>query len=316
MSRRFTFALLVLSLVMGAALWSPATVTAAPGKSPDDRVLVVTANLREAYPDGNDLQNDGDMRVFVKRLLAQVPFAPDVLLLQEVRKQSATFVARHLSRKTGRSYAAVVKPPRDIITEEQGRSVHTETAIVLNRSTMLPISRGGYIRTSYERADAAPGQKVNVKRHAHIAAEERSTGTKIAIMSLRFVHITDLRSREVSFRYRYRWSNQVARFIARRYPATATGMRVIGGDFNAVRCLNNDPRSCREAGFWKLMTGDRYSYLEALFHSGLATGVDYIFARNDVVDAGFDRNYNADRAERGLQPYYSDHRFRWGVITP
>ncbi len=289
---------------------------AAPGKSPDDRVLIVAVNLREAYPDGDDLQNYGDMRIFVKRLLDQVPFAPDVLLLQEVRKQSATFIARHLSRKTGRSYVAAVKPPSDIITEERGRSVHTETAILLNRDTMVARTRGGYIRTTYDRSDSAPGKKVNVKRHAHIVAAERSTGTKIALMSLRFVHISDLRSREVSFKYRYRWSNTVARFIAKRYPATRKGMRVIGGDFNAVRCINNDPRSCRPAGFWKLLTGDRYAYIDALTHSGLATGVDFIFARNDVVDAGFDRAYDPNRAERGLQPYYSDHRFLWGVVSP
>lgn len=315
MSKRFTFAVLVLLVVVGAAL-STSPVSAGGGKSPDGQVLVVTANLKEAYPDGNDLQRTGDMRVFVTRLLDQTPFAPDVLHLQEVRRQSAVFVARVLSNRTGRSYIVAVKPPRDIITEEGGQSVHTDTAIILNRATMVARSKPGYIRTTYDRSESAPGKKVIVRRQAHIAAEERATGTTIASMSLRFAHISDLRSRDVSFRLRYQWSNQMAGFIDRRYPATAQTMRVIAGDFNAVRCMNGDPRNCREAGFWKLMTGDRYNYKEALFRSGLATGVDYIFIRDDVADAGFDRNYDADRAERGLEPYYSDHRFRWAVVTP
>lgn len=313
MPRKATLALLVPAL-LAAALVAPAPVGALPATSPDRQVLVVTANLREAYASGNDLRDNSDMKVFVRRLLEHARYLPDVLLLQEVRRQSTNFVARHMSRKTGRDYVAVVKPPWDIMKEENGTLVHTETAIVINRSTMARKSRGGYIRTTYDRRDAAPGTRVNVKRHAHIAAAERSSGTRIALMSLRFAHNNDLRSASLGQAYRYKWSNKVASFIASKYPGTARAMRVIGGDFNAARCVTKNP--CREAAFWKLLTGDRYRYIDAMHHVGEWDGVDFIFARQQVVAGAIDRTYNADRAERGLEPYYSDHKFRWGVIGP
>ena len=300
---RRTWVTLLASLTVTAAMVVPTELAAAPGTSPDGRVLVVTANLREAYPDGGDLADDGDMRLFVRTLLSKVPFKPDVLLVQEVSRQSSKFVARFLSQKTGKRYIAAVKPD-DVVVQEQTRTVHTETAIILNTSTMAKKSKGGYIRLTYDRDDAEAGRRVNVRRQAHILAAERSSGTKIALMNVRFENRVEIRD-SADWSYRTKWTNRIAKFMNRRYSSTKDEMRAIGGDFNVPRCRSgNTP--CRKARWYKLITGDHFDYVDAFNRPGLFTGVDIIFARQRSPDAGLDN---------GNRPY-SDHRFRWAVVVP
>ena len=56
-------------------------------ESPVDELLVVSANLQEAFDDA-DVRDTKDIAGFSGRLLRQVPYKPDVLLLQEVRLSS------------------------------------------------------------------------------------------------------------------------------------------------------------------------------------------------------------------------------------
>jgi hypothetical protein len=82
-------------------------------------------------------------------------------------------------------------------------------------------------------------------------------------------------------------------------------MRAIGGDFNVGRCLKgNTP--CKEAGWYKLITGDKFNYVDAFERPGMWTGVDIIFARDSSPDAGLDTGTKQ----------YSDHRFRWAIVSP
>lgn len=294
---------LPLFLIASALVAAPLEVASAPATSPDRQVLIVTANLKEGYPSGDDLSNRGDMKLFVRTLLGKVPFAPDVLLLQEVNGKSASFVARFLSRKVGDRYIAPVKP-KTVVVNKTGYDVHTETAIVLNSDTMSKRSKGGYIGLTYERKHTEPGYEKNVRRQAHLMAKEKSSGVLIALMSIRFENRVVIRD-SADWSYRYAWTKRVATFLKKRYERTANAMRAIGGDFNTGRCLSgNTP--CKEAGWYKLITGDRFNYVDAHKRPGMWTGVDMIFARQSSPDAGLDTSSKA----------YSDHRFRWAIVSP
>ena len=285
--------------------------------TPEGQILVVTANLREGYPNGNDLSNRDDMDVFVRRLLGQTPYAPDILLLQEINGPSSSYVARRMTKKTGDQYMVALKPPADVMAEGPGTSlIHTQNAVVINRESMAKVTNGGWVKTTYDQSDAAPGSRIATMRQGHVLVKERITNDKVGVMSLRFAHASVMRSKSVSYEYRRSWAKKVASAMSRKYRERASGFMVIAGDFNAGRCLNDKPRHCDEAGFWKVLTGN-WGYKEVLFEEGLPQGVDYLFARAaQVFQAGLDASYDSAAAEAGREPYYSDHRFRWGIIGP
>src|SRR5687768_17287391 len=90
--------MLVLVSVLGGALSSPSAAQAS-AHSPPGQLLVVATNLLEAW--GDEANNNSEMDIYVSRLLNQVPYLPDVLLLQEVKYRSARYVKNLLTRETG-----------------------------------------------------------------------------------------------------------------------------------------------------------------------------------------------------------------------
>src|SRR3972149_2222495 len=92
-SRRHRSAVLstVLCLLGSLVALASPPARAALNDTPDDRVLIVTTNLQEAYGD-SDVGNLRDMRNYVDRLLKLVPNNPDVLNLQEITVKGARFV--------------------------------------------------------------------------------------------------------------------------------------------------------------------------------------------------------------------------------
>ena len=94
-------------LVLSALAPTPAPALRAKERTPDDSVMVVTANLREAWS-YSDVQSHWDMDKFVNRVLDEFRYRPDILALQEVRRASAKYVARKLSGKSGQRYQVVI----------------------------------------------------------------------------------------------------------------------------------------------------------------------------------------------------------------
>jgi endonuclease/exonuclease/phosphatase family metal-dependent hydrolase len=277
-----------LVVVAAASVLATSLLSASSEPASDSHgLLVVTANLREAY-DKQDLADMHEMVVFTARLLDRVPRDPDILLLQEVRHSSAAFVARLLTKATGARFTVVVDPGRRPARRLPSRSVFRNTAIVINRETTRALAQGGFIGNAHGR---------RVGKNAYTLVTRRGASTKIALMSL---HLMPHRSLATK-----RWVVKDASLLRRKYPDA--DLKVMAGDFNADRCLEFKP-NCLLAPFYRELVRDRpYIDVVRAVAARRRGGVDYIFASGRPIAAGVD----LDGKGR-----YSDHVFRWGITAP
>ncbi|MCA1703273.1 MAG: hypothetical protein LC808_08415, partial [Actinobacteria bacterium] len=134
--------------------------------TPDREIVTVIANLNKAYGaihEGKSIHDMTSVKAFVTRALQMTPSFPDVVLLQELRKEGAAAAAKFFTDKTNQKYIVAVGPPRNHPTlDYPGKQVHTETAILLNTVTMKKASAGGFIKSSYSHSQSS-GSKVKVK---------------------------------------------------------------------------------------------------------------------------------------------------------
>ncbi|MDQ3957135.1 MAG: endonuclease/exonuclease/phosphatase family protein [Actinomycetota bacterium] len=296
----------VLLALLTASSPAPTLVSAAPGVSPQGRVLVVTANLQEAF-NASDLRNMSEIGVFVPRLLGMLPYRPDVLLLQDVRKKAVVKTAELLTKKTGDRY----KIGQRLRTEPWQKLPNnvwysTETAVVFNSATMEMKGRSGFVRIRNPWGNPK-GDYVEYKGQAYFGAVERAGGAEVGVMS---VHLPKepVENRTTAKRFAP-WIERLATFMEKRYP---NATRIIGGDFNQTRCLGKDP--CEYSPFWKKLTSKAFGYTDALwtiqepkhYTRRLPLGVDLIFSTGDVRDAGGD--------VKNPPVFYSDHRFFWADL--
>ncbi|HEX3327320.1 MAG TPA: hypothetical protein VHV50_10025 [Actinomycetota bacterium] len=290
------------------------SLSSASATSPSGKVLVVTSNLRAAWG------NQGDMRVrmgrYVGRLLNQAPWYPDVLLLQEVKRNSAERVASLLSARTGDNYVVAVRPPKIPWRETPKIRTETDSGIVINRTTTKKLDHGGYISLTFKRSDAAyPSKRVEVNQHARLSVQEISSGLKLSVASVHFQYQL-LKNRALRRTYQKKWAEKVTKKLETKYPGT---LRTVGGDFNQERCLHpgGGILTCKRSPFWKVFV-DRHHYLDSIYkvwrdgrkHLGLG-GVDFIFTKGNPVNAKTDRSYN----KKARATFYSDHRFVWATIS-
>lgn len=288
-------------------------------RSPSRELLVVTANLDEVFLP-QDVAHSHDMLVFAHRVRYGVSSAPDVVLLQEVTRSVAKEVAVRLSREIGKKYTVAIAPGPVAWHQVGDKMYATETAILLNSSTMRRLGRGHYLTNTYALNDTAPGIPNTRKGVAYVLAQQRSTGIKYSIASLHFVPNWNFKSPAVSYEYKRQWAARVVHIVKMHYPSS---IPVIGGDFNSPRCLNRSARDCVPAPFWSLMTSGLhfhdtlYTYGEqiGLGHLPAKPGVDFIFTKTGTAAAGSDYTYTkADQADP--TKFYSDHQFHWALIGP
>lgn len=280
--------------------------------SPDGQLLVVTTNLQEAWQ--NEANDNSEMRNYVSRLLDQVPFIPDVLLLQEVKLKSARFVKDLLTKQTGDVFGFGWKPPVQPWTQNPGRRWEMDNGILINTETVRKLDTGGWIDLTYKREHAADKvERVETTRHARVSVGERQGDLKLAGTSvhLQYGHLLE----RYDTQYQNAWTDKLATTMANKYP---DAVRVIAGDFNKDRCVgSSDVRSCEKSPFWDNLTSTPYSYDDALYRAfrngkegvGLG-GVDFIFTTGRIVDAGSDTSYDKSNSAT----FYSDHRFFWALI--
>ncbi|MDQ3877818.1 MAG: hypothetical protein M3290_05640 [Actinomycetota bacterium] len=286
-------------------------------RAPSHDLVVVTANLDEVFVP-QDVAHGHDMLVFAHRVRFGVSSAPDVVLLQEVTRSVAKEVAMRLSREIGKKYVVAVAPGPVAWHQVGDKMFATETAILLNSSTMRRLGRGGYITNTYAAKDTAPGIPNTRKGVAYALAQQRSTGTKYALASLHFVPNWNFSSHDVSYEYKRQWSARVAHIVKTKYP---TAVPIIGGDFNSPRCLNKSSEDCIQAPFWRLMTSGLhfsdtlYAYGQqiGMGHVPAKPGVDFIFTKAGTTAAGSDYTYT-DQNGADPQKFYSDHQFHWAQI--
>ena len=288
---------------------------AGPSKSPRNEILVVTANVREAW-EPRDVREAWDMKNFVSRIVPLLPYKPDVLLLQEVTARSAATIAKLLGRATGNRFAVVVKPWA-VAQRRDGRMLYKrDTAIVINLATMQETKQGGYLTHRYARSDAVRGKPVQVVQTAYTVVHERKGRFDLPVSSSHFVtRRGTLRTETLDRRYRLRWSRDIAARL-RRFGSRRKLLRVAGGDFNAERCwVEDEAGTCTKfLPWWKFMT-ETSSYSDALRERINVGGIDYVFGRGNIIRAGLDRTWTqAQRLAHDAPDFYSDHRFRWALV--
>jgi hypothetical protein len=288
-SRCLASAALVLAAVGGGTHAAPLAPSGRTSADPAvNEVLVVTSNLREGFNE-RDVRNMKEVRVFVGRVLEQVPYPPDALLLQEVRSKSAHYVAKVLTRRTQDRYRVAVDAARNPWRKKGGHVIKADTAIVMNATTMTKSGSSGYVTTVWDPVGRPPEHKKN----ARIQLGERASSMRVSLAS---VHIPKASAPSAS--------RKLAKEMRRIYSSDSREhFRVLGGDFNQNSFHDGKPTS-----FWKVLT-KRYGYLDSLWAFKRQKGVDFIFSWRTALGAGWDSRYR-----QGRDRFYSDHAFRWAKI--
>jgi hypothetical protein len=308
-----------LIVTAGVALGALSTTSIAgtpSDHSPPDQMLVVTTNVQEAWGGTtNDMRNMSELDNYVRRLLNQVPFHPDVVLLQEVRRKSAKYIKNLLTDATGDAYGWGWTPPRRPWTQNPQRRWEMDSGILINTETTRKLDQGGWIDLTYKRSQASDRSiRVETTRHARVSVAERDGDMSLGAASVHLQYGRMMARYED--RYQVAWTDKIASTLMNRYPSTT---RTFGGDFNQDRCEGqSDVRNCRRAPFWANVTTDPWNYDDMLYRAFLdgdngvgLGGVDFIFTRGTTVSAGSDTSYD----KNDPQQFYSDHRFFWGVVS-
>ena len=289
---------LLVALLMSLAGGRPSQA-AAPG------LLVVTANLQEAFDD-RDMASHSEMSVFVDRLLERIGRTPDVLLLQDVRRSAVRVVIDRLEARAGATFGIGQSLPALPGLKEGDKWISVETAILFNTSTMSMPSRGGFTRV--RNPWGFHDKYVEYKSQAFAGLNHETSGAKLAFMSVHLpkppskTHANSLKTKA--------WVEQLANFMKNRFD---TRTPIIGGDFNQTRCVDKDP--CAESPYWRQL--NQMGYTEAVstaqqrlhWTDRIQLGVDYIFTRSgasSVVNGSGDVN---------PPQFYSDHRFFWAELS-
>ena len=289
---------------------------AGPRNTDSGEILVVTANVEEGYEmEGGDLKDHFELANFAERIKNVIPEIPDVVLLQEVNHETSFLIARRLTAQLGQKFIVAVRPIRESTQEFPDKKVKTETAIVLNATTMSIADRGGFITTSYPKSASVPGERVSVKNHAFMLATEKATGIKVPLVSVHFAMVKLFKSKALSNYHRGRWAKQIETKMAKKYNANSPErVTMIGGDFNAGRCYTGEFKTCKYADFYKILTSEPRKYTDSFDALGLPAGVDNLFTSGTPLRGNWDEH--GSFPERDRARYYSDHRFRWTVMAP
>jgi endonuclease/exonuclease/phosphatase family metal-dependent hydrolase len=289
-------------------------------------MLVVSANLQEGRK--NPTHPD-QIRRFARRLRRLLPFAPDVLLLQEVTEESASVAATMLGDVTEFNYGVQRGPVGlGVVTPDETQEVIADTAIIVNDDSTRVRDPGGFIATSYDPSDGIPGMPRRTKEHAYLLASKRGENSRIALVSIHFVVSKFLEPFSVGFCYKRDWTHQIVDQIEASYPRT-DHLHVIAGDFNNRRCMEfPETVNCEPWPYWHAFVnklkykdavltihGTSDADIQAQYQQGprsVRSRIDFIFTTARVIDASHDSEYVAGPDDPG---FYSDHPLLWSLIS-
>ncbi|MFZ5475984.1 MAG: hypothetical protein ACOZNI_04355, partial [Myxococcota bacterium] len=299
------------------------------------QMLVLAANMKEASS-ADDVDEHADMKEFARRVRTEVPYAPDVVLLQEVVADSAAYVAEKLEDETGHAYVVAIGPEEDTTVESgDDYQIKRDVAVLYNDTTMKVATHdggadeGGFLSHWYNADEnATTGEKRNIKQSAFIYLKKDGIeDTKFGFVSVHFATSENLASEEVALEKKGEWSAEVVTEIEGRY-TYADGF-VLGGDFNNRRCEEKpETIDCEPTAAWSVLV-DAYDYLDAVFDlygssneslwsqyrkadECVTKRIDYLFVKGRVLAGSHDVDYA--RVDEGADGFYSDHRFLWALV--
>ncbi|MGH2946391.1 MAG: endonuclease/exonuclease/phosphatase family protein [Solirubrobacteraceae bacterium] len=310
---------------------APGLARAALHESPPGQALVVDANLQEAFQ-LPDVEDPTDVRNFVRAIGEHVPyrFAPDVVLLQEIRRGSAQNVADALGEAYGHRYAIAVDPGETPWVVDGARR---DTTVVYDATTMRVEGDGGFVRTTNREGEE--------KDNAHALLEERRGGLRVPVISLHWAHRGDPVAH----------ARDMVALLDAEYPSPSRRqVEVVAGDFNVKRCVGGpswktEELACPQQAWYELFTAE-HGFTDAVLSASPeeipqaqrddVARIDFLFARGAVLDAGSDlatkrelgrheqcAGVNDDyfkpgRGSQAPEPcrslFYTDHRLVWGLV--
>lgn len=281
-----------------------------PGGVDGTTILVVDANLTELF-DPLDTADTSDLERFADRLKEQLPEAPDVLLLQELRRTSGHKLLAILGERFGtRFHMAFAPGPR--IWDGAANEVMHEVAVVINQATMKTLDTSALINRYPVRQATPPG--LATEKLVGIAHLRRKGGQTLVVASLHFPPDRSFLESGAGEPHRARWAERIAARVVEMDP---DAVHVVAGDFNSPRCLNHTWRDCDLAAWWEALVREPNPIPDArqVFKDRVGwrhaprAGVDHIFTDGYVWNYETDDDYLKDESD-----YYSDHRFRWVLV--
>ncbi|MEV4170864.1 discoidin domain-containing protein [Nonomuraea sp. NPDC049709] len=307
MKKSLYFAAAFALVPLGAVPAAGSTTAPELPRTPAGQVLVVQADLQDSVRPA-DAADTTDLDNFAARLAAELPAAPDALVLNELLGPGARRLATSLSRALGYRYRVEVAGERSAF---QADGSVRETAIILNADTMTAARPTGY-------------ERVQDEDQAYTGAAKRDGSLQVPLLA---VHPGgDPATATAAY----------TALAGAKFPQGQ--VTVLGGDFRAARCAvpsTDQTIGCAPQAFWADLTGPK-AYSDALFdkadaqsrsHSG------YLFARGQVLAAGLDTAYDADLPDRASckphfdagrprsaprdcrSAYYADVPFGWALLA-
>lgn len=306
--------------------------------SPPGKVMVLNANLREAHPlwlddikgkEGVlDLEYSGELTNFADHLRDHLPYAPDVLLLQEVIGPSVEQTALELRETLNRPYRVVLGGHNSNLLGPKGDDLKHKrnTAIIINESTMEVAGEPGFMTLQMQEGDEPPHEPRIAQEQAYGLLRDRRTDLDLAVMSIHWSTTYHFASRELASERRAQWAREVKAFMLDRY--SEAPMSVMAGEFNAPRCLGGtESFRCDESAPWKTVTSEPSAYQDAVYvvhrespgdffeqatnRSGAQRRIDFIFARPNIYAASRSVGYNTRQYTPG---FISDHKYDYALI--
>jgi hypothetical protein len=267
-------------LVAGSTAFAGQGLGGRAAQTDIDKLVIVTANLNEAYDD-KDLRSMKELAPFAERVVESAPHDPDILLLQEVRRASAKYIADKMSRETGHRYVLATPLGKEPYRSTATKWIERDVGVLLNTETMKSLGKTGVVTTP---KPWGVKDKRMYKEHAYVLAEIRGTGEKIAALSLHFPPSPGDRS---SYAGKFaKWTRKVATVMKNKFPSAT---RVVGGDFNQVSQGAHKP----------VLESFGYTFI---LPQDVILGVDHIYTTGTAGFGGADDRKGS----------YSDHRFFWG----
>jgi exonuclease III len=307
--------------------------------SPPGKIMVVSANLREAHPHSiddirgtgvGDLQDLTELDNFGVHLREHLRYAPDVLLLQEVIVPSARRLARVLEEKLKAPYRVVIAGRESNLLGPKGDDFKHKrnTAILINERTTKVVGNVGYLAVTMRAGDEPPYEPRIAQEQAHALLRERATGLEVATMSIHWSTTYHFANRRVATRRRQAWADKVNAFMRRTFGRA--DVTVMAGEFNFPRCKAfKETKNCTETQLWKTMTSPPNDFIDAVYatnrdsrrafryqvttRSAKQARIDFIFAKPAVYRASRSADYDTDKYTPG---FVSDHRYDFVVVGP